>query len=109
MVALFGIATVVLVYWFGKIWFGRKAGFVAGAIYAVSPLVLVYSRSSWNPNIVPFFSLLSIFLTWKASEAKKNIFRQYVIVGILLGIGLQLHYVVLFLVLGILFYIAVMI
>ena len=55
MVALFGIATVVLVYWFGKIWFGRKAGFVAGAIYAVSPLVLVYSRSSWNPNIVHFF------------------------------------------------------
>jgi len=59
MVALFGIATVFLIYKVGKEFFSAPVGLIASGLYAISPLVVIYSRSSWNPNLMPFFSLLS--------------------------------------------------
>ncbi len=96
MVALFGVATVFLVYYAGKLFFNVRAGLIAAALYAVSPLVVVYSRSSWNPNTVPFFSLLIIVLLYKALT-QKNTWRYFFAIGILLGIAVQLHYISLFL------------
>lgn len=95
MVALFGIATVYLVYRAGRDMFNPWIGFVASTLYALSPVVIAYSRSSWNPNIVPFFSLLTIYLLWKyeSSGKMRNIFW----VGVSMGIGIQLHYLFLFL------------
>lgn len=95
MVALFGIATVFLVYWVGKEWLSEKAGFFAAALYAVSPLVIAYSRSSWNPNLMPFFSLLTLFVLYKAVEKKS--WKLFVASGMLLGITMQLHYLAAFL------------
>jgi len=90
MVALFGIVTIYLVYYVGKRIFGTEVGLVASALYALSPLIISYSRSSWNPNIVPFFGILLFFLLWDvvANYHWKRLFW----IGILLGIGLQLHY-----------------
>jgi 4-amino-4-deoxy-L-arabinose transferase-like glycosyltransferase len=87
MVALFGIATVYLVFKVGKEFISPFAGLVAASLYALSPLVIAYSRSSWNPNLVPFFSLLLVYLVYK---------QKYLVAGIVLGIGLQLHYLFLF-------------
>lgn len=95
MVALFGIATVWLVYIVGKDFFNAKVGLMAALIYAVSPLVIVYSRSSWNPNPMPFFSLLILFCLYKALG--KNSLKLFFISGILLGVAMQLHYLSLFL------------
>ncbi|MBI2036489.1 glycosyltransferase family 39 protein [Candidatus Microgenomates bacterium] len=94
MVALFGIATVYLVYHAGKKFFGEKAGLIASALYAVSPLVIAYSRSSWNPNLMPFFSLLGIIVVYQA--VAKNSWRLFILLGILLGIAMQLHYLTTF-------------
>ncbi|MCX6792157.1 MAG: glycosyltransferase family 39 protein [Candidatus Gottesmanbacteria bacterium] len=95
MVALFGIATVFLVFKVGKDFISPLAGLVAASLYALSPLVIAYSRSSWNPNLVPFFSLLLIYLLWSAAEKKRT--STLLWIGIVLGIGLQLHYLFLFL------------
>lgn len=95
MVALFGIATVFLVYWVGKEWLSEKAGLFAATLYGVSPLVIAYSRSSWNPNLMPFFSLLTLFVLFKAVE--KHSRKLFVTSGILLGITMQLHYLATFL------------
>jgi len=95
MVALFGIATVWLIYIVGKDFFNAKVGLVAALIYAISPLVITYSRSSWNPNPLPFFSLLTLYLVYKA--LKKNSLKLLFIAGILFGIAMQLHYLALFL------------
>ncbi|MBI3342960.1 glycosyltransferase family 39 protein [Candidatus Gottesmanbacteria bacterium] len=95
MVALFGIATVYLVYRAGQDMFHPWVGVVASALYALSPIVIAYSRSSWNPNIVPFFSLLTIYLLWK--YAKGGRMRNIFWAGVSMGIGLQLHYLFLFL------------
>lgn len=95
MVALFGIATVFLVYKIGKEFFDTKTAIFAASLYTVSPVVIAYSRSSWNPNLMPFFSLLAVYILYKAVVSKKWIF--FIVAGILLGILMQLHYLSLFL------------
>lgn len=103
MVALFGVATVFLIYKFCKDLFNYKVGLIAALLYAISPLVIAYSRSSWNPNPLPFFSLLTLFVLYKSVEKNKlkYIFRS----GILLGIAMQLHYLATFLAAIMFFYI----
>lgn len=96
MVALFGIATVYLVFRVGRDMFGIVAGLVAASLYSLSPVVISYSRSSWNPNLVPFFSTLAIYLSWRA--VVKNEWKHLFWVGVCFGIGLQLHYLFLFLI-----------
>lgn len=95
MVAIFGIATVYLVFKVGKEFVSPFVGLVAASLYALSPLAIAYTRSSWNPNLVPFFSLLLIYLLWYAVEKKRS--STLVWIGVVLGIGLQLHYLFLFL------------
>ncbi len=96
MVALFGTATVWLIYHVGKNFFDKKTGLIAAALYAVSPLVITYSHSSWNPNVVPFFSLMTIYLLYKAVTTTRS-WKYYLLVGVFLGISIQLHYISVFL------------
>ncbi len=95
MVALFGIATVYLVYKLGKEFFGVSAGLIAAFLYAVSPLVIIHSRSSWNPNVMPFFSILTLYSAYRG--IKKEKLRYLVASGVFLGIAMQLHYLAIFL------------
>ena len=95
MVALFGVSTVYLVYKVGREFVHPVVGFIAASLYALSPLVIAYSRSSWNPNLVPFFSLLLMYLLWLAVEKKRT--STLLWIGFILGIGLQLHYLFIFL------------
>jgi len=95
MVGLFGVATVGLVYLVGKRFFGIAAGLAASSLYALSPIVIAYSRSSWNPNLVPFFSLFLIYALHEAILTKKT--YLYMLVGICYGAGLQFHYLFTFL------------
>lgn len=96
MVALFGVATIYIVFRAGKDMFHPIAGLVAAGLYALSPLVIAYSRSSWNPNLVPFFSLLTVYLLWRIVTYER--WGELFWVGVLLGIGLQLHYLFIFLI-----------
>ncbi|MBI5619684.1 glycosyltransferase family 39 protein [Candidatus Gottesmanbacteria bacterium] len=95
MVALFGIATIYLVFRAGKDMFNPATGLIAAGFYALSPMVIAYSRSSWNPNLVPFFSLLVVYLLWRIVRYER--WGELFWVGVFLGIGLQLHYLFLFL------------
>lgn len=94
MVALFGIATVFLIYKVGSELFSIKAGLIAAILYSIAPLVVAYSRSSWNPNLMPFFSLLSLYVLYKAVVTNKAVL--FFVTGVLYGIAIQLHYVELF-------------
>ena len=96
MVALFGIGTVALVYFFAEEFFGIKAALIASILYAISPLVIAYSRSSWNPNPMPFFSLLTFYTLYKAGEKKS--LKLFFAVGFLVGIMMQLHYLTVFII-----------
>lgn len=103
MVALIGVATVWLIYKACGEFFNTKVGLIASLLYAISPLVIAYSRSSWNPNPLPFFSLATLFILYRA--VKNNNLKLFFASGILLGISLQLHYLATFLGLIIVLYI----
>ncbi len=95
MVALLGVAAIFLVWLVAREWFGHLAAWVAATLYAVSPTVIIYSRSSWNPNIMPFFSLLSIYSIWKVYEsrgASRGVGSWLVVLGISYAFVLQSHY-----------------
>lgn len=94
MVVLFGIATIYLVYQLGKEFFGIKAGMITAFLYAISPIVIIYSRASWNPNVFPFFTISSLYTLYKA--VSKNKASLFVLSGFLMGINLQIHYLATF-------------
>lgn len=89
-VAIVGIITIAFVYWVGREWFSKQAGVIAAVFYAISPTVIIFSRSSWNPNIMPFFSLLSVYAIWRAW--KKNQFGWVLVSMISYAFVLQSHY-----------------
>lgn len=94
-IAILGIITVLIVWLITKEWFGIKGAFIASLLYAVSPTVIIYSHSSWNPNIMPFFSILSIYAIWSAW--KKSNYKWLFWMGIFLAFALQSHYLALLL------------
>lgn len=95
MVALIGSATVGLVYFFSRIWFGMTAAIVASVLYTISPVTITYSRSSWNPNPAPFFALLALLGLYLAR--KRNNFKWFILSGASLAFAVQMHYLALIL------------
>jgi len=90
MVALFGIATVFLVWKIGKEWYGNIGALISSFFYAISPVVIIYNRSSWNPNIMPFFSTLCIYSIWRMWHNKE--FKWLIVFGISFAVVMQSHY-----------------
>lgn len=90
MVALLGTLTVWLTWYVGRRWFSRTAGLVAALLYAVSPVAIIYSRASWNPNPMPFFSLLCLWGIYEVWHSKKYFWLP--IVGVSFAFALQMHY-----------------
>jgi len=90
MVSAIGLATIALMWWIGRQWFGRKEALVVAGLYAISPIVIIYSRSSWNPNIMPFFALICIYGIWKVWRL--GYWRWLIITAVSLAIVLNSHY-----------------
>lgn len=88
-VAAIGVVTVILLYKFI-----RDVGFwpaiLASSLYATAPLILRYSRSSWNPNPLPFFALLLIYFLYLGIKKQKLI--HFLLAGAAFGVSVQLHY-----------------
>lgn len=95
MVALLGAATVFLVYAVSKEFFSVKVALISAFLYAISPLVITYSRSSWNPNVVPFFTILMLYVLYRGIV--KGSLKVLLVSGISFGVLLQLHYLATFL------------
>lgn len=97
MVALIGTGAVFLIYYLGKLLFDWKAGLTAAALYSVSFVVINYSRSSWNPNPAPFFTLLAM-IGWVWAHQKKQ-YRYLLLSGAAVSAAVQMHYLCLILLL----------
>lgn len=96
MVALIGVLTVGLIYYLTREWFGEIPGLVSSFLYAISPITIIYSRSSWNPNPAPFFTLLAVWGFYKAHQSKNYLW--FVVTGIFTAAALQMHYLTLLLI-----------
>src|SRR3989344_5809855 len=89
-VAILGTATVGLIWLVAREWFGKTAGYTAAILYAVSPLVINFSKHSWNPNIIPFFALLCIYSIWRVWQ--KQEYKWLIVLGISFAFVTQSHY-----------------
>jgi len=90
MIALLGVATIAFVWCIAREFFDEKAALIAAFLYAIAPTVIIYSRSSWNPNIMPFFSLLCVFALWRVVNTRKLYWLP--ILGVSFAFVLQSHY-----------------
>lgn len=90
MVVFFSLATITLLWWSARTWFHPTAGLIAALLYAISPVVIIYSRSSWNPNIMPFFALLAVWSLYKVWQT--NARRWFITAAICTAVVLQSHY-----------------
>jgi len=102
MIVILGVLTVFLIWFIGRKWFSKVAGLVSAGLYAISPTVIIFSRSSWNPNIMPFFALLSIYSIWRVWKLKE--FKWMIVLGIAYAFVLQSHYLGLLLFPSLLFF-----
>lgn len=91
-VAFIGILTLALIYIVGKDMIGKRGAMIAMGLYAISPIVIENVRFSWNPNIVPFFSLILLWSVWKTQAGKHS---YWILVGLCSAILFQLHYIAL--------------
>ncbi|MBI3379783.1 glycosyltransferase family 39 protein [Candidatus Gottesmanbacteria bacterium] len=91
MVGLFSVGTIFVIYRLGSDFFHPAVGLTSSFLYAVSPLMITSGRSSWNPNVVPFFSVVLIYSLFQVITRKK--YRWFILTGLALGVLLQLHYV----------------
>jgi 4-amino-4-deoxy-L-arabinose transferase-like glycosyltransferase/sugar lactone lactonase YvrE len=82
----FGLATVAVAYLTGRELFNRRMGLVLAFFLAVSRWDVNWSRIGMHGITVPFFELLTIFLTLRALRRQR--LRDYTLVGLSLGFGL---------------------
>jgi 4-amino-4-deoxy-L-arabinose transferase-like glycosyltransferase len=84
-IALLGIITIWMVWYVGREWFGKNVALIASCLYAISPIVIIYSRSSWNPNIMPFFAILSVYSIWRVFKHYE--FKWMLVLGVAFALG----------------------
>lgn len=95
MIALLSVLTVWLTWYVARKWFGREAAIIAALLYAVSPVAIIYGRTSWNPNPMPLFSLLCIWGIYQVWQHKKYYWLP--LIGIFYAFAIQMHYLALLL------------
>lgn len=96
MVALIGTAAAGLVYYLARVWFGKVAAIISATLYAISPVNIIYSRASWNPNPAPFFALLGIIGLYKSY--KSGNYLWLILTGGALAFAVQMHLLALILI-----------
>jgi 4-amino-4-deoxy-L-arabinose transferase-like glycosyltransferase len=89
--AILGVLSVLLLWKITRNIFSKEAALIASFLYSISFIVVLHSRWSWNPNIVPFFFLLYIYSFYKFTNSRNN-FGKYLYLWIIsLTILIQLH------------------
>lgn len=83
--ALFGVASVVVIYLATKAWFNRRTALLAAFFMAVNPWVVTIQRDGFRASLVPLFLGLFLWLGAKAYKTNKTIY--YILSAIALGLG----------------------
>ncbi|MEA1926162.1 MAG: phospholipid carrier-dependent glycosyltransferase, partial [Patescibacteria group bacterium] len=95
----FSILTIPLLYFFLRLYFSRFNALLGVLLYAFSFLIIQYSRFSWNPNSVPFFTLLSFYGLLQFTKKDQSLKKKTLWLGLwalALSIASQYHFFALF-------------
>jgi len=72
----------------------KKTALISTIFLSFSSVLIDLSRFSWNPNLLPLFTLLSIYFLIKSIKTNKWLF--FALTGAFLSFLIQLHYLALF-------------
>ena len=88
----FSILAIGLLFFFLRKYFSDKASLLLTAVMSVSYFAVINSRFAWNPNSIPFFVLLFLYALLEMTNIKnRHSYRWSVLAGVGLGVGVQLH------------------
>jgi uncharacterized membrane protein len=88
---IFGLATIYLTYYAGKIFFSSKqTALLASLFVSVLPIQIEYSQEARPYAMLCFFALLAIIFLWKYFQTDR--IRHLLFYSLACIIGLYLHY-----------------
>jgi len=87
---LFGIATIPLVYLFGKEVFNKKEGLLASFIISLSPWYVRWSQDARMYTELTFFTILALYFFYRAAYQEK--ITPYVLSAIFTILAFYTHY-----------------
>ncbi len=92
---IFSILSIPLLFFFLRLYFSRVASLASTAIYAASFVAIQYSRFAWNPNSVPFWTLLCLYglLRFSGAEGKER-YKWIAVAAVGFSIATQMHFIV---------------
>lgn len=93
MVALLNAIAAPLIYFFCRRFFNEKIAVVSALLYAVSPFSIEYSRFAWNPNPIPFFTIISLYFLYLYLDNRNKIQKNFIYFAVIFAnLTFQLHY-----------------
>lgn len=95
-VAFFSSLYLFVNYLITKELFDKKIALISTILLSFSSVLIDFSRFSWNPNLLPFFTLLTVYFLIKSLETNK--WYYFALLGAFLSFSIQLHYLALFLI-----------
>lgn len=88
----FSILAIPLLFFFLRRYFDTRTAFLLMTLFAVSLYAVKYSRFAWNPNSLPFWSLLflsALHMTAVGGISAKKYWS--IVLGVAVGMGVQFH------------------
>lgn len=83
--ALFGVLSVVVIFFATKEWANRRTALITAFFMAVTPWVVIIQRDGFRASLVPLFIGLVMLFAAKAYKSGKTIY--YVLAAVFLGLG----------------------
>jgi len=94
---IFSILTIPLLYLFIRFYLKKLTALFTVALYAFNFVILQFSRFAWNPNSIPFWTLLTFYALLRLTKEKEQK-KRYLWLAIMVAswaVAGQLHFVVL--------------
>ena len=89
LIALAGIAAVLVTWWLARSIGGPVAGLVAGLAMAVSSAAVEESTFIWNPNLIALSSAIALAGAWRAWTTRRPVWWLLAAVGT--AVTMQCH------------------
>lgn len=88
--SLVGVVGTFILFRTGELIHSRKLGFIAAFVNAVWNIAIIEDRTVWAAGLIPFASILTLYLAVLAHKKKRSI--NFILLGAWLGISLSFHY-----------------
>ncbi|WP_227936386.1 ArnT family glycosyltransferase [Alkalihalobacillus deserti] len=104
-VVLLSAATVVVIYWIARHWFGRLHAIIAASLLATNSMHIFVTHMAWSNVTTPFFLGLAVLISLKTLGQKRQFL--WALAGLTWAIALQTHPSVIAALLGVVFYVTI--